>query len=130
MVKNLPANAAGTGLIPDLERSPGEEMATHSSILAWKIPWAEEPNGLQSMGLQRVRHDLATKTIAILQFTLMANARIRIPFYFRPLLSLDVLLVSASQDQAPKARSLSQSLLALFMNEICSQLHRSLLKGS
>ena len=105
-------------------------MATHSSILAWEIPWAEEPNGLQSMGLQRVRHDLATKTIAILQFTLMANARIRIPFYFRPLLSLDVLLVSASQDQAPKARSLSQSLLALFMNEICSQLHRSLLKGS
>ena len=34
-----------------------EEMATHSSILAWKIPWAEEPGGLQSMGSQRVRHD-------------------------------------------------------------------------
>ena len=33
------------------------EMATHSSILAWKIPWTEEPGGLQSMGLQRVRHD-------------------------------------------------------------------------
>ena len=33
-----------------------KEMATHSSILAWKIPWAEEPGGLQSMGLQRVRH--------------------------------------------------------------------------
>ena len=32
-------------------------MATHSSILAWRIPWAEEPGGLQSMGLQRVRHD-------------------------------------------------------------------------
>ena len=31
--------------------------ATHSSILAWRIPWAEEPVGLQSMGLQRVRHD-------------------------------------------------------------------------
>ena len=36
-------------------------MATHSSILAWRIPWTEEPGGLQSMGLQRVRHDLATK---------------------------------------------------------------------
>ena len=36
-------------------------MATHSSILAWGIPWTEEPGGLQSMGLQRVRHDLATK---------------------------------------------------------------------
>ena len=34
-----------------------EEVATHSSILAWKIPWTEEPDGLQSMGSQRVRHD-------------------------------------------------------------------------
>ena len=34
-----------------------EGMATHSSILAWKIPWMEEPGGLQSMGSQRVRHD-------------------------------------------------------------------------
>ena len=34
-----------------------EETATHSSILAWKIPWTEEPGGLQSMGWQRVRHD-------------------------------------------------------------------------
>ena len=33
-----------------------EEMATHSNILAWKIPWTEEPIRLQSMGLQRVRH--------------------------------------------------------------------------
>ena len=36
-------------------------MATHSSILAWEIPWTEEPGGLQSMGLQRVGHDRATK---------------------------------------------------------------------
>ena len=34
-----------------------EEMATHSNILAWKIPWAEEPDGLQSMGLQGVGHN-------------------------------------------------------------------------
>ena len=34
-----------------------QEMATHSSILAWKIPWTEEPGGLQSMGLQRVGHN-------------------------------------------------------------------------
>ena len=34
-----------------------KEMATHSSILAWRIPWTEEPGGLQSMGSQRVRHD-------------------------------------------------------------------------
>ena len=36
-----------------------EEMALHSSILAWEIPWAEEPGRRQSMGSQRVRHDLA-----------------------------------------------------------------------
>ena len=38
-----------------------EGMATHSSILAWKIPWTEEPGRLQSMELQRVGHNLATK---------------------------------------------------------------------
>ena len=38
-----------------------KEMETHSSILAWEIPWTEEPGELQSMGLQRVGHDLATK---------------------------------------------------------------------
>ena len=41
----------------DWEDPVQKEMATHSSILAWKIPWAEEPGGLQSMGRQRVRHD-------------------------------------------------------------------------
>ena len=38
-----------------------KEMATHFSILAWEIPWTEKPGGLQSMGSQAVRHDLATK---------------------------------------------------------------------
>ena len=37
----------------------GKEMATHSTILTWKIPWTEEHGGLQSKGLQRIRHDLA-----------------------------------------------------------------------
>ena len=60
MVKNLPANAGDTR---DQVQSLGwedpleKEMATHSSILAWKISWTEEPGGLQSMGLQRVGHD-------------------------------------------------------------------------
>ena len=39
------------------EEALGKGMATHSSVLAWRIPWTEEPGGLQSMGLQRVRHD-------------------------------------------------------------------------
>ena len=38
-----------------------EETATHSSILAWRILWTEEPGGLQPMGSQRIRHDLATE---------------------------------------------------------------------
>ena len=38
-----------------------EGIATHSSILAWRIPWTEKPGGLQSMGSQRVRHDLTTE---------------------------------------------------------------------
>ena len=38
-----------------------KEMETHSSILAWRIPWTKEPSGLQSLGHKRVRHDIATK---------------------------------------------------------------------
>ena len=49
------------GLIPELGRSPEKEMGTNSHILAWEVPWTGEPGGLQSMGLQRVRHNLATK---------------------------------------------------------------------
>ena len=45
----------------DWEDPLKEEMATHSSILAWEIPWAGEPGGLQSMGLQRVEHNLVTE---------------------------------------------------------------------
>ena len=53
MVKNQPVNAEDAGLIPGLQRSPtGENGAPHSSILAWEIPWTEEPGGLQSMGSQ------------------------------------------------------------------------------
>ena len=39
------------------EDPPEEEMTTHSSVLGWRIPWTEEPGGLQSMGSERVRHD-------------------------------------------------------------------------
>ena len=49
------------GLIPGWEDRLEKEMATHSSILAWEIPWTEETGGLLSMGLQRVGQDLATK---------------------------------------------------------------------
>ena len=59
MVKNLPANAGDVkeGLILGVEKPLEEGMATHSSMLAWGIPWTEKPGGLQSMGSQRVGHD-------------------------------------------------------------------------
>ena len=57
MVKNLPAvqetQVRSLGWEDPLEKG----MATYSSVLAWRIPWTEEPSGIQSMGSQRVRHD-------------------------------------------------------------------------
>ena len=50
--KEFTFNAGDLGLIPGLGRSLDNEMATHFSILAWKIPWTEGPGGLQSMGSQ------------------------------------------------------------------------------
>ena len=57
MVKNLPAMQESQ--VPSLgQEDPLEKViATHSSILAWRIPWIEEPGGLQSMGWQRAGHD-------------------------------------------------------------------------
>ena len=59
VVKNLPANAKDmrdVGLAPESGRSPGGG-ATHSSNLAWRIPWTEQPSGLQSIVSQRAGHD-------------------------------------------------------------------------
>ena len=60
VVKNLPANAGDVrdlGLIPESGRSPGKGNGNPLQSLAWRIPWTEEPDGLQSMGSQRVRQD-------------------------------------------------------------------------
>ena len=60
MVKYLPVNA---GVIRDMSSVPGsgispeEHVAVHSSVLAWRIPWTEEPGGRQSVGSQRAGHD-------------------------------------------------------------------------
>ena len=56
MVKKLPVNAGDIideGLVTGSRRSPGKGDGTHSSILAWRVPWTEEPGGLQSIGSQR-----------------------------------------------------------------------------
>ena len=62
MVKNLPTMQE-TSVQPLGQEDPLEKgMATHSSVLDQRIPWTEEPGGLQSMGLQRDRHDRGTNT--------------------------------------------------------------------
>ena len=53
VIKSWLANSGDVGSIPGLGRSLQEEMATHYSVLDWKIPWTEEPGGLQSMGSQK-----------------------------------------------------------------------------
>ena len=60
MIKNPPADAGDTGdagLIPGLGRSPGGGHGNPLYILAWRIPWTEQPGGLQSMGSKSIRHD-------------------------------------------------------------------------
>ena len=57
MVKNLPAMWETQFRTLGREEPLEKGMATHSSILAWRIPWTEDPSGLQSMGLQRVGHN-------------------------------------------------------------------------
>ena len=70
MVKNLPASAGDVrdvGLVLRSEDPLKEEMAAHSSFLARRIPWTEEPGGLQSMGSQRIGHDCLSRKCHLLQ---------------------------------------------------------------
>ena len=61
MVKNPPAMQETQVQSLGQKESLEKKMATHSSILAWRIPWTEEPGSVQSMGSQRVRHDRETE---------------------------------------------------------------------
>ena len=65
MVKNAPANAGDSGLIPGSGRCPGEGNGTPLQYSCWKTPWTEESSSLQAMGSQRVRDDLVTEQQAI-----------------------------------------------------------------
>ena len=61
LAKNLPAIQETWVQSPSREESLKEEMATHSSILAWDIPWTEDPSGLQSRGHKSIEQNLVTK---------------------------------------------------------------------
>ena len=60
-LKNLLAKAGDSGRTPGSGNPLEKEMATHCRIFSWEIPWTEEPGGLQSMGLQRVKHNLVAE---------------------------------------------------------------------
>ena len=82
MVKCLPTMQETWVLSLGWEDPLEKEMATHSSILPWKIPWTEELGWLLSMGSQRVRHDLATSlSIARSYFLLFLSERASVKFY-------------------------------------------------
>ena len=89
MVTNSPAKAGNMGSIPGWGRSSEEEMATHSSILDWEIPWTEEPGRLQPIVSQRVERDCTqmharklalrnAKKLGLYLSALVMNRRLRI----------------------------------------------------
>ena len=63
-------------MIPGWEDPLEKEMTTHSSLLAWEIPWIEEPGGLQSVELQRIRHNGGTNTRTHTLQRLEANSKL------------------------------------------------------
>ena len=68
-VKNLPTMQETWVQSLAWEDSLEKGMATHSGIVAWRIPWTEEPGGVQSMGSQRVRHNWATNTLLRIDYS-------------------------------------------------------------
>jgi len=73
-----------------------EGMATHSSVLAWRIPWTEEPGGLQSMGLQRIRHDWVTKQQYVLRMLMRPIFQLIFPWmdlFRKKIRSISVLFI-------------------------------------
>ena len=80
-VKNLPAMQDTQVLSLSWKDPLKKEMATHSSILAWRIPWTEEPRGLQSMGFQRVGHDWVTNTTLLKTYQYFCTVLISLGFH-------------------------------------------------
>ena len=76
VIRNLPANAGDLGSIPGLGRSPGERNGNHSSNLARKIPWREDPSSYSPWGCKRLRHDLTTKKQHTIMFEVNGDPQI------------------------------------------------------
>ena len=99
VVKNPPANAGSVryaGLIPGLGRSPGEGYGSPIQFLAWKIPWTEEPGGLQSIGWQRVSHDQSNLACTHAEWNGSSKPRSQYPQGWGSL-GFDSIIVNAQQ---------------------------------
>ena len=116
-VKNLPAVQKTRVRSLSWEDPLEKEMATHSSIFAWEVSWTEEPGGLQSMGLQRVRHDWATNTYLLIHVAASWSNILLIHIYWGPTMCLIVL-----EDTEKSSRTLSLSREPLYSSKIISGL--------
>ena len=83
MAKNLPVMQETQAQSLGWEHPMEKGMATHTSILAWRFPWTEEPSGLQSMGLQRVGHNWVTNTFFLLEFNFPPFEKVCLYFCFQ-----------------------------------------------
>ena len=103
----------------NLPRFMEKEMATHFSVFAWRIPWTEEPDGLQSMGSQRVGHDWATNTQCVTHSPLFCWVFIFVLLFHKYVFLTSLLLGSAWPEShnsclsGPPERSCPGSLEAL-----------------
>ena len=128
VVKNLPANAGRCRLDPCRGSLQGWEdplekkMATYSSTLAQKIPWAGEPGGLQFKGSQRVRHDLVAKqTIQKETNTILYLRKLRLFWQFSPLLDLVVNI----QTSKKKQQHSSQYPILICHTQVCPMMRNN-----
>ena len=121
VVKNPPAKQETHVWSLSQEDPLEKEMASHSSILAWKIPWTEEPGRLQSMGLQRVRHDWVTHFHFLFSSLSLFNEYIFSWTYPPYLLTLVPLFLLSFCFTLPKKKTFFSKLL-VWLSVMCFQL--------
>ena len=121
MIKNSQANAKTQKMWVQAlgwENPLEEEIVTHSSKLAWEIPWTEEPGGLQSMGSQRVRHNLSTERTGTQLISIKAKIKsLGSPLYLRSEGSI-TLMQTTSNTNSYKSESWRNRLEEILSTEI------------
>ena len=120
-VKNLPAmwetQVRSLGWEDPLEKG----MATHSSILAWRTPWIEEPGGLQFMGSQRVGHDWATNTLLLFTRGIASTLYVLITLIFKINMSTYYPHITDKEIEPQKGKQLAYSQSLEFLTTLLQQ---------